>query len=103
MIIVDASGRLEQLDEVARRVDGEDLGAAGTGDDLVAERHAFLGEAGDLGLEVVEDEVDPVPPAGPGRSPSAIARPAELCGPRQQERRLPRVTSANAGDSRCRR
>ena len=36
-------------------------------------------------------------PPGPGRSPSAIARPAELIGPESSNRRLPRVTSAKAG------
>ena len=34
---------------------------------------------------------------GPGRSPSVIALPAELCGPDSRSRKFPRVTSANAG------
>src|SRR5688500_7194172 len=51
-------GWLEQLDEVSRWVNGEDLCAARTGHDLVAEPNPLLGEAGDLAVEVVDDEVD---------------------------------------------
>ncbi len=36
-------------------------------------------------------------PPGPGLRPSGIGRPAELAGPASSSRRLPRVTSANAG------
>jgi hypothetical protein len=36
-------------------------------------------------------------PPGPGFSPSDISRPAELVGPESRRRRLPRITSANAG------
>ena len=36
-------------------------------------------------------------PPGPGLAPSGIGRPAELVGPLSRSRRLPRVTSANAG------
>ena len=36
-------------------------------------------------------------PPGPGLAPSVIARPAELVGPLNSSRRLPRLTSANAG------
>src|SRR3954470_22484979 len=36
-------------------------------------------------------------PPGPGRSPSAIGRPAELVGPLSRSRSAPRATSANAG------
>src|SRR5438128_12302328 len=61
-----AAGWLEQLDEIAGRVDGEDLCAAGTGDHVVAELDAGGLEAGDLCVEVVDDEVDTVPPAGSG-------------------------------------
>ena len=34
---------------------------------------------------------------GPGVRPSGIGRPAELAGPASSSRRLPRLTSANAG------
>ena len=36
-------------------------------------------------------------PPGPGLAPSGIGRPAELAGPASSSRRLPRLTSANAG------
>src|SRR5688572_9398280 len=36
-------------------------------------------------------------PPGRGRSPSGIARPAELAGPLSNSRNDPRLTSANAG------
>ena len=36
-------------------------------------------------------------PPGPGVAPSGIGRPAELFGPASSSRRLPRLTSANAG------
>src|SRR5262245_26109333 len=55
------AGRLEQLDEVAGGVAGEDLGSAGPGHDLVAESNSLRGEAGDFAIEVVDDEVDAVP------------------------------------------
>src|SRR5690349_3520656 len=56
-------GRLEQLDEVARRVEGEHLSAARTCHDVVAEADAFVGESGDFAVDVVHDEVDAVPPS----------------------------------------
>ena len=37
-------------------------------------------------------------PPGPGMAPSGIGRPAELIGPLSSMRRLPFVTSANAGE-----
>src|SRR3954469_1242284 len=58
------AGGLEQLDQVARRVLDEDLLAAGSADDLVAERDALGLQPFDLTREVVKDEVDPVPPSG---------------------------------------
>jgi hypothetical protein len=82
----DAGGVLEQ-----------DLTAAGTGDDVVAEAQAGLVDSGDLGGDVADDEVDAFQPSGPGLAPSCIGRPAELAGPLSSSRRLPRVTSANAG------
>ena len=88
----EARSRLEQLDQVARRVLDEDLLPAGTGDDVVAERHAFGPQAGDLGVQVGRKEVNPVPPPGPGRAPSGVARPAELSGPLSSRRRLSRMT-----------
>src|SRR4051812_47205378 len=61
--------RLEELDEIARGVDGEHLCATGAGDDLVAELHALPIEPRDLGLEVVDDEMDAVPASRPWSFP----------------------------------
>jgi hypothetical protein len=60
---------LEQLDDVARGVLEKDLGAAGSGEDVVAEGEPITAEARDLGLDVVDDEVDAVPAAGAGPVP----------------------------------
>jgi hypothetical protein len=53
---------LEELDHVAGGVLQQDLSAAGTGDDVVAEGQAGLAESGDLGGDVADDEVDAVQP-----------------------------------------
>ncbi len=91
------AGWLEQLNGIAGRVVEQDLRAAGSGDDVVAEVHAGLAEAFDLGREVVDDEVDAVPSPGRGWLPSGMGRPAELAGPLSSRRRWPRRTSAKAG------
>ena len=89
--------RLEQLDRVAGRVVQDDLPSARAGDHVAAEGHAGGAQPGDLGVDVVDQQVDAVPAAGSGRRPSGIGRPAELAGPDSSSRRLPRRTSANAG------
>src|SRR5262245_56512698 len=66
---------LEELDRVAGGVVEHDLPAAGAADDLVPERDSFTGQAFDLGLDVVDDQVDPVPAAGP-RLASVRHRPS---------------------------
>jgi hypothetical protein len=55
--------RLEELDDVARRILHEDLASTRSADDLVAEVHARALEASNLGVEVGGDEVDAVPSA----------------------------------------
>ena len=77
---------------------GEDLRAAGTGHDLVAERHALRGEAGDLAVEVVDDEVDAVPTSrarslAVGHRPAGRALRARTAGAAGCRA----CTSANAG------
>src|SRR3954467_4715214 len=57
---------LEQLDKVPRWIADQPLRAAGARDDVVAERHALGAQPGDLGPEVVDDEMDAVPTARPG-------------------------------------
>src|ERR687892_1382768 len=59
------AGGLEELDHIAGGVLQQDLTAAGTADDVVAEAQAGLAESGDLGGDVADDEVDAVPAAGP--------------------------------------
>src|SRR6266511_4125988 len=85
-----ASARLEELDHVARRILDQDLRAARSLHDLVPERHAFRAEPFDLGGEVVDDQMDPVPAAWSGRRPAGMGRPAELVGPLSNSRRSPR-------------
>ncbi len=63
---------MEQLDDVAGRVLEQDLGAAGAGDDVVAEARAGFAEPSHLGDDVGDDEVDAVPPPGPGLVPLTI-------------------------------
>src|SRR5262249_42674093 len=59
---------LEQLDQVARWVLDQDLPAAGSRDDVVAELDAFGLQPGDLCIQVRVDEMDAVPASGPGLS-----------------------------------
>jgi hypothetical protein len=61
-------GGLEQFDEVAGRVGEQDLAPAGAGDHIVAEGQSGGAQPADLGVEVVDDEVDAVPSAGYGLS-----------------------------------
>jgi pimeloyl-ACP methyl ester carboxylesterase len=75
--------RLEQLDRVAGRVIEQDLLAARSGDDVVAEGEPGGAQPLDLGFDVVDDEVNAVPATGAGltavrhRSPSRALRPGK--------------------------
>ncbi len=73
-----ATGGLEELDDVAGRVLEQDLLAAGSFHDVVAERRAGVAEPSDLGVDVVDDEVDPVPTsrAGLSRRPASDGLPS---------------------------
>src|SRR5215218_9366943 len=53
-------GRLEQFDQVASEVGEQDLAPAGAGDHVTAEGQAGAAEPGDLGVKVVEDDLDAV-------------------------------------------
>src|SRR5262245_2457382 len=57
-------GRLEQLHGVAGRVVGERLPSGVRADDPVAEGDAGPGQPGDLGIEIVDQELEAVPAAG---------------------------------------
>jgi hypothetical protein len=89
-------GGLEQLDRVARGIVEHDLGAARSSHHVAPEPGPGSTQALDLGGDVVDDELDPVPP---GWRPSGIGRPAELFGPLRRSRRSSRATSAKAGDA----
>ena len=58
-----ASSWLEQLDRVAGRILQEDLLAAGSRDDVVAECHSGAAQTVDLGFDVVDEQMNAVPPA----------------------------------------
>jgi hypothetical protein len=51
---------VEELDDVARGVQQQDLRPARAGDHVVAEVESRLAKPGDLGVEVVHDEMDAV-------------------------------------------
>src|SRR5687767_15002641 len=61
---VTTSARLEELDDVARRILDEDLRAARALDDVVSEAHARGAEARDLTSDVVDDDLKAIPSAG---------------------------------------
>lgn len=63
---------MKQLDDVAGRVLDQDPGAAGAGNDVVAEARAGFAEPSHLGGDVGGNEVDAVPAAGPGLVPLTI-------------------------------
>src|SRR5262245_66669962 len=73
-------GGLEELDDVAGGVLEQDLPAAGSCEDVVAEPGPRGAEAGDFGIDVVDDEVDAVPAAGSW--PGAVDRKSVVYGRR---------------------
>jgi hypothetical protein len=56
----ESAGGGEQFDEVAGRVGEQDLASAGASDDVAAEGQSGAAQALDLGIEIVNDEVDAV-------------------------------------------
>src|SRR5262249_13235610 len=66
----------------------------GAGDHVVPEAHALPSQPRDFGIEVVDEQVDAIPPARAGLPAVGMGRPAELVGPLSSSRRLPRLTSA---------
>src|SRR3954467_4943663 len=59
-------GRLEQLDQIAVGVGEQKLPPTRAGEQVAAEGQVFIAEPGDLGVEVVDDEVDAVTAGGGG-------------------------------------
>src|SRR3954471_23752721 len=55
-----ATGGLEELDRIARGVVEHDLPAARPADDVVAEGHSGAAQAGDVAVDVIDDEVEAV-------------------------------------------
>jgi hypothetical protein len=86
---------LEQFDQVAGGVGKQDLTAAGAGDHVTAKRQAGSTLPLDLGVEVLDDQVDAVAPGNVGVG--WCARAPELAGPDSSSRSGPRTTSAKAG------
>src|SRR5258706_13395866 len=62
-------GRLEQLDHIARRILAEDLLAARTFDDVVAEFDALTAQVTDLCREIFHLENETIPATGFGLAP----------------------------------
>jgi hypothetical protein len=85
--------RLKDADRVAGGVVDEGLSTARSTDYVVAKPEARGAEALDLGVDVVDDEVDVVPASWSGLRPSGIGRPAELSGPASSSRRLPLIAA----------
>jgi hypothetical protein len=86
---------LEQFDQVAGGVGDQDLATAGAGDQVAAERQPGRTQSVDLGVQIVDDQVDTVA-AGRGGI-VGVARAAELAWPDSNSRSGPRTTSAKAG------
>src|SRR5215208_491304 len=90
------AGGLEELDRVAGRILEQNLLAARTGDDVVAERQPGGAEPFDLGRDVLDDEVDAVPASRlrgapirhrpPGRALGAAEQQAQAAAPDVGER-----------------
>ena len=80
----------------------QDLASAGAGDDVAAEGQSGAAQALDLGIEIVNGEVDAVA-AGSCGVRRCGARAPELAGPDSSNRNGPRVTSAKAGRCAVRR
>src|SRR5262249_40427346 len=68
-----AAGRLKQLDEIAGGVLQQDLRSARPAHDVVAELDAGGAQPGDLGRNIVHDEMNAVPP--PRTRANAIRHP----------------------------
>ena len=76
-------GRLEQLDQIAVGVGEQNLPPTRAGDQVAAEGQVCIAEPGDLGVEVVDDEVDAVTAGGLRRRSRVLtAAVAEVIRPR---------------------
>src|SRR5262249_51698173 len=77
-------GRLEELDWIAGWIVEQDLRAAGASHDIVSKSNAGRAEPFDFVSQVVDDEMDAIPPAGL-RAPAVGHRPSGRAGWPAQE------------------
>src|SRR5215218_435626 len=91
-------GGLEQLDHVAGGVLQQDLGATGSGDDVVAEPAAGGAQPLDLAGQVVHLQVQAVPAAGDG--PGAVGHGA-AAGAGGAAEKEPHAVAADGGERRA--
>src|SRR5262245_44533893 len=89
-------GELEELDDVAGGVQEQDLPAAGSLDDVVAEPCTGVAEAGHLGIDVVDDQMDAVPAAG---SWLGAIRHRPPCGAARSAEQQPQAAAGDVGES----
>src|SRR5215831_16431078 len=87
---------LEEFDDVAGGVLEQDLFAAWSFEDVVAEQSPGVAETGDLGIDVVDDEVDAVPAAR--RRLGAIRHWPRRRASRSAEQQ-PQVAAGDIGES----
>src|SRR5262245_15479813 len=86
---------LEELDDVAGGVLEQDLLAAGSLQDVVAEPGARVAQARDFGVDVVDDQVDAVPAAG-ARLGAVRHRPSRGAGRSAEQQ--PQVSACDVGE-----
>src|SRR5918995_2574391 len=89
------AGWLEQLDWIAGGVLEQDLLATRPADDVVAERQTGGPQPLDVGRDVLDDEVDPVPASRPGRAPVGHRPPGRARRSAQQQ---PQVAAHDVGE-----
>ena len=92
-----AIGWLEEFDDVAGGVLKQDLSAAGSFENVVAELSTSVTETGDVGFNVVHDEVNAVPAAG-SRLGAIRHRPPS--GARRSAEQQPQVAAGDVGERR---
>ena len=90
-----AIGWLEEFDDVAGGVLKQDLSAAGSFENVVAELSTSVTETGDVGFNVVHDEVNAVPAAG-SRLGAIRHRPPS--GARRSAEQQPQVAAGDVGE-----
>jgi Cupin domain len=84
-----AASWLKQLNEVAGRVFQQDLRAAGTGYDVVAELHFSRTQPRDLGGKIIDNQVNAIPAPWSGAGAISHRSPGRTCRPAEQEPEWP--------------